>query len=491
MKKIFLVVLFVLMASCFVGCGKEAESLVQEKTIQAVSQETNENIQTESSSQETIEESITDETVNEEPVVNTEDKVSSVVTTHGALRVEGTQLVDSNGNAVQLRGVSTHGIAWFPQYVNRDFFTELHDEWNANVVRLAMYTAEYGGYCSDGNQEELKQLIKDGVKYAAEAEMYVIVDWHVLQEANPNTNKEEAKKFFEEMSKEFREADNVLYEICNEPNGATTWSEIKSYAEEVIPVIRANDEDAIIIVGTPTWSQEVDKAAVDPIEGYDNIMYTLHFYAASHTDWLRDRMVKAIDAGLPVFVTEFGTCDASGNGRMDVEQSNKWIQAMDEYGVSYVAWNLSNKAESSAIFQQGCAKTSGFIAEDLTENGKWIYEMLTGEHAEHLESDLVESNESVQDTSRSLTYTAAISNSWESDGRTFYQYTLNIENASGQDMDEWSVMLTFDETFTFSEGWNANFTVENNMLVLRPVEYNSRLAAGGSISDIGFIISSP
>ena len=267
-------------------------------------------------------------------------------------------------------------VGWFPQYVNREFFTELHDEWNANVVRLAMYTAESGGYCTGGDKESLKQLVKDGVEYATNANMYVIVDWHILQDTNPQTYKEEAKTFFDEMSKEFANKDNVLYEICNEPNGGTSWKEIKSYAEEIIPIIRANDEDAIIIVGTPTWSQEVDKAVEDPIQGYDNIMYTLHFYAATHTDWLRDRMEYALEMGVPIFVSEFGTCDASGNGGIDKEQSDEWIKIMDSEGVSYVAWNLSNKNETSAIFKTDCQKTSGFTTDDLTENGQWIYDML-------------------------------------------------------------------------------------------------------------------
>ena len=253
---------------------------------------------------------------------------------------------------------------------------ELHDDWNANVVRLAMYTAEYGGYCSDGDKESLKQLVKDGVTYATNAGLYVIIDWHILQDCNPQTNQEEAKVFFEEMSKEFSTYDNVLYEICNEPNGGTTWEQVKAYAEEIIPVIRANDEDAIIIVGTPTWSQDVDKVVENPIEGYDNIMYALHFYAATHTEWLRDRMEYALEMGVPIFVSEFGTCDASGNGGIDKEQSDEWIKIMDSEGVSYVAWNLSNKNETSAIFKTDCEKISDFTTDDLTENGQWIYDML-------------------------------------------------------------------------------------------------------------------
>lgn len=502
MKKVGILLGLIVLVYWMAGCG--VEETLTEETMGEIAQTTTEEAVVET--EQALEEEIIVET---EQAVVEEDLLAAQNATLGPLCVKGTQLVDGNGNAIQLRGVSTHGLAWFPQYVNQDFFRELQEQWNANVVRLALYTAENGGYCSGGNQEELKLLIRNGVEYATNAGMYVIVDWHVLQDLNPNQYKEEAKKFFEAMSKEFGDADNVLYEICNEPNGGTTWAEIKSYAEEVIPIIRENDEDAIIIVGTPTWSQEVDKAAADPIEGYENIMYTLHFYAATHTDWLRERMVNAIDAGLPIFVTEFGTCDASGNGGINVEQSDKWIQTMDEYGVSYVAWNLSNKAETSAIFRPECEKTSGFTVEDLSENGKWIYEMLTGEHAEKLTPQVVEmtpaenmeqpitedaskkSNSSIQGTNENLTYTAAIVNSWEADGQTFSQYVVTIENPAVQVVENWSVTLAFEEDITFSDGWNANYTVEGNALVLTPVEYNSQIPSGGSISDIGFIISSP
>lgn len=433
-----------------------------------------------------------------------------VTTSTVGLSLDGTHLVDNEGNPIQLRGVSTHGLAWFPQYVNQEFFTELHDEWNANVVRLAMYTAENGGYCSGGDKENLKQIVKDGVEYATNAGLYVIIDWHILQDNNPQTNKEEAKKFFEEMSKEFSDSDNVLYEICNEPNGGTSWTEIKSYAEEIIPIIRANDEEAIIIVGTPTWSQEVDKAVADPIKGYENIMYTLHFYAATHTDWLRERMENALSAGLPIFVTEFGTCDASGNGGIDINQSNEWIKTMDENGVSYVAWNLSNKNETSAIFKSDCQKTSGFTADDLTDNGKWIYEMLTGEHVRVLDTKVEnvgttatttepqpEPNNSKQSSGNSvsqgkadnLTYIATVSNSWQADGKTVYQYTLTIENQSDKDVENWSIDLKFNENITFSDGWNGNYSVNGATLIIGPKEYNTKILAGEKISDIGFMIS--
>lgn len=295
----------------------------------------------------------------------------------GRLHVKGTKLVDKKGHEVQLRGVSTHGLSWYPQYVNDKCFAQLHDKWGANVVRLAMYTEEYNGYCSGDakNRSDLKKLIKKGVRLAKKHKMYVIVDWHILSDGNPNSHKKEAKAFFREMSREFKGYNNVIYEICNEPNNGTSWKEIKSYARSVISTIRKNDKKAVIVVGTPTWSQDVDQAAADPIKG-DNIMYALHFYAATHKADLRNKMTAAINKGLPVFVTEYGICDASGNGAIDKKEADRWVQTMDECGVSYIAWNLSNKQESSSIIKSSCPKVSGFKKSELSDEGRWLYHLL-------------------------------------------------------------------------------------------------------------------
>ena len=295
----------------------------------------------------------------------------------GRLHVKGTKLVDKKGHEVQLRGVSTHGLSWYPQYVNDKCFAQLHDKWGANVVRLAMYTEEYNGYCSGDakNRSDLKKLIKKGVRLAKKHKMYVIVDWHILSDGNPNSHKKEAKAFFREMSREFKGYNNVIYEICNEPNNGTSWKEIKSYARSVISTIRKNDKKAVIVVGTPTWSQDVDQAAAAQMKG-ENLMYALHFYAATHKADLRNKMTAAINKGLPVFVTEYGICDASGNGAIDKEEANRWVQTMDEYGVSYIAWNLSNKQESSSIIKSSCSKVSGFKKSELSDEGKWLYSML-------------------------------------------------------------------------------------------------------------------
>ena len=421
--------------------------------------------------------------------------------TAGALHVEGTQLTDSHGNAIQLKGISTHGLAWFPEYVNEDCFRQFRQEWNVNVIRLAMYTAEYGGYCSGGDKESLKKLVKSGVEYATALDMYVIIDWHILSDNNPNMYVNEAKEFFKDMAKTYAGNNNVLYEICNEPNGGTGWNDIKSYAQQVIPVIRSYDEDAVIIVGTPTWSQEVDKAADNPITDYDNIMYALHFYAATHTDSLRNTMTAAIDAGLPVFVSEYGICDASGNGAIDENQANQWINTMDAYGVSYVAWNLSNKDETSAIINSSCSKVSGFTENDLSASGKWLHDMLTGGKKSNggVSKDNESANAATQEGSNKeteaaisdgeITYAAMIKNSWESNGKFFYQYDVTLQNTSDADCSEWAIDILFNDKFSLSDGWNGDYTVSDKTLHITSKDYNGSIAAGDSVNDIGFIIS--
>lgn len=292
---------------------------------------------------------------------------------HGALRVDGTKLVDQSGNPIQLYGMSTHGIAWFPQFVSYDSFKTLRDDWNTNCVRLAMYTHEYNGYCTGGDQEYLKSLVRTGVDAATDLSMYVIIDWHVLQDQDPNVYKEQSKAFFKEMSETYAGNTNVIYEICNEPNSYATWESVKSYAEEIIPVIRANDPDAVVIVGTPTWSQDIDKAKADPLDE-ENILYALHFYAGTHKDVLWNRMDSCVQNGLPVIVSEFGMCDASGNGANDFGSAQSWMDVIERHNISFFCWNLANKNESSSVFKESCTKTSDWTEEDMNESGKWIRE---------------------------------------------------------------------------------------------------------------------
>lgn len=296
---------------------------------------------------------------------------------HGALSVSGTSLVDKNGKPYQLRGISTHGLTWFPQYANKDAFTTLRDEWGANLVRIAMYTdtGDSYGYCSGGDKVAIKSQVDSAVSDATSLGMYVIIDWHILNDGNPNKHIEEAKVFWDETSAQYANYDNVLYEICNEPNGCQ-WSDVKTYAETIIPIIRANDPDAIIIVGTTTWCQDVDTAATDPITGYDNIIYSVHYYAATHQDFNRTKVKTALDAGLPIFASEFSICDASGNGSISYDSADAWAKLLNDNNISFVSWSLCNKNETSALLKSSCDKTSGWSDGDLSDAGKYIKEMI-------------------------------------------------------------------------------------------------------------------
>ena len=300
-----------------------------------------------------------------------EEREETPVEIHGKLSVEGTDIIDENGEKFQLKGISTHGLQWFPQYVNQEAFIYMRDNWGINAIRLAMYSNP-----NDGYKTELHQIVKNGVQYAKNAGIYAIIDWHILNDGNPNINKESAKNFFIEMANLYKDEENVIYEICNEPNGDVQWlRDIKPYAEEMIGEIRKIDDDAIIVVGTPTWSQDVDVVAQNPITDYDNIMYALHFYSATHKDYLRQKLTTALNSGLPVFVTEFGICDASGNGNLDIEEADKWIEFLNSHNISWMNWNLSNKNESSALLKN-TDKVTGWTEEELSEQGKWLLEAL-------------------------------------------------------------------------------------------------------------------
>ncbi len=380
---------------------------------------------------------------------------------YGKLHVNGKFLSDKNNKPVQLKGISTHGIAWFPQYINKDTFKTFKEDWNMNVIRLSMYTEDYGGYCSsDNNQKEyLKSLIYKGIDAAKELNMYVIVDWHILNDKNPLIHVDEAIKFFNEVSSKYGNDPHILYEICNEPNGDTSWEDIKSYSNKVIPVIRNNAPDSIIIVGTPNWSQDVDIASESPIENYDNLMYSLHFYADTHKDDLRNKMNKAIENGLPIFVTEYGLCDASGNGSINIPESNKWINALNKNNISYVAWNLSNKDESSAILSHLTEETVNFSSSDLSASGEWIKYMLTKNYTKNENNDYIDEEENefvVEDSKEEIKSEDSTINSSSNTINNSSNTTNNVENISSNNNENTSTNNSYNNQSTSNSISNNN-----------------------------------
>jgi endoglucanase len=295
------------------------------------------------------------------------------VEAHGQLSVNGANIIDKNGDAFQLKGMSTHGLQWYPQYVDKKGFQSFRDDWGVNCIRLAMYVEE-GGYMSD--KDKLEKEVREGIDYCVDLGIYVIVDWHILSDGNPNTHKSDAIEFFKKIAADYNTVPNIIYEICNEPNGNVSWdNDIKPYCEDVTEEIRKLDGEALIIAGTPTLSQDIDKAEANRLTD-KNTVYTLHFYAATHTQWLRDRLTACADKGLPVMVSEFGTCDASGTGGNNLTETESWLKLLDKNKIGYINWNISDKNESAACFKPGTSASGGWKESDFSEGAgfvlKWI-----------------------------------------------------------------------------------------------------------------------
>lgn len=298
-------------------------------------------------------------------------KPSTVVGQHGRLQVKGNRIVDRSGNVTSLAGMSLFWSQWIGKYYTPEVVAWLAKDWKATVVRPAI-AVDSGGYITNPDVEMAKAC---AVIDAAIAEgIYVIVDWHShTAEKHP----EQAVKFFGELAKKYGDKPNIMYEIYNEPLKVSWSGVIKPYAEQVIKAIRASDPDNLIIVGTPNWSQDVDQAAADPIKDA-NVAYTLHFYAGTHKEWLRDRAKKAMDSGIALMVTEWGTVNANGDGGIDKESTEAWLAFMKENGLTHCNWSVADKVEGASILKPGASEKGGWKESDLTDSGRYVREIVRG-----------------------------------------------------------------------------------------------------------------
>jgi len=316
---------------------------------------------------------------------------------YGKLQIKGTNLCDQNGKPVQLRGLSTHGIQWFDSLYTENAMQALAQGWKCDIVRLSLY-ARSGGYETNPTYftNRVDQLIEWATKYG----MYVMIDWHQLVPGDPNTDIVNAKKYFEYMSSKHGAKINVIFEICNEPNDVqsgdyltgtkvdVTWDyHIKPYADQIIPIIRKHSPQNIIVVGTPKWASRPNDVIGNKVNDAQ-VMYTLHFYAASHSfeynEWwpsYMDNMREAISAGLPVFATEFGTQEATGDGSNNFVASKQWLDSLAKYNVSWCNWNFSDDYRTGAAFKENAVSGTSSVADfsnpaNMKDAGKWVYEYL-------------------------------------------------------------------------------------------------------------------
>lgn len=282
---------------------------------------------------------------------------------HGQLSVKGTQLVDKNQNPIVLRGVSFGWHNWWSKFYNKGVVKTLSKDWNATILRAAM-GVDADENCYVKNPIESKTTIEAVIKAAIKEDVYVIIDFH-----SHNIHLEQAKIFFDEMSKKYGKYPNIIYEVFNEPDNET-WAEVKAYSQEVIKVIRKNDPKNIILVGTPHWDQDIHLAAADPIVGFENIMYTMHFYAGTHGKWLRDRTDDAIKRGLPIFVSESAGMEATGDGPINSIAWQEYIDWMEARKLSWITWSISSKDETCSMLNDAANLDGNWKDSDLKESGK-------------------------------------------------------------------------------------------------------------------------
>ena len=288
---------------------------------------------------------------------------------HGQLSVQGTQLVDKNNTPIVLRGMCLGWHSMWPRFYNEKAVNWLKKDFNCNIIRAAM-GIELGEKSYIKDAQFSKDKIETVVKAAIKSDIYVIIDWH-----SHNVNLNEAKVFFAEISKKYAKYPNIIYEVFNEPDNES-WSEVKTYAEEIIKVIRENDPNNVILVGCPHWDQDIDLPAADPIKGYNNIMYTMHFYAATHGKELRDRTDAAIKSGLPVFVSESAGMEASGDGPLNLQAWQEYIDWMEARKLSWITWSVSDKDETCSILQKSAKSEGNWKEKDLKESGIKVREFL-------------------------------------------------------------------------------------------------------------------
>lgn len=287
---------------------------------------------------------------------------------HGNLSVKGTQLTDQHGNATVLNGVSFGWHNWWPRFYNKESVKWLATDWKCSVVRAAMGVDPKQGYID--KPEWSKEKIEAVIQGAIENDIYVLIDWH-----SHTIKLDEAKVFFAEMARKYGKNPHVIYELFNEPV-EDSWTQVKDYSVELIKTIRAIDPDNIILVGSPHWDQDIHLVADDPIKGYDNIMYTCHFYAGTHGKFLRDRCDYALKKGIPVFISESAGMEASGNGPINYTEWQNWIDWCAVNKISLISWSIADKNETCSMMKTSASSLGGWKEEELKESGIKTRELL-------------------------------------------------------------------------------------------------------------------
>lgn len=431
------------------------------------------------------------------------------------LSVQGNKIL-AGGQPASFSGMSMFwsNTGWGGEkFYNAQAVSWIKTDWNAKLVRAAMGVEDAGGYLTDPANKTRVMAVVDA---AIANDMYVIIDWH---SHNAHQYKTQSIAFFKEMATKYGNKNHVIYEIYNEPLQVSWSSVIKPYAQDVIAAIRAIDPDNLIIVGTPTWSQDVDVASRDPIAG-TNIAYTLHFYAGTHGQSLRDKATTALNNGIALFVTEWGSVNADGNGGVANSETNAWVSFMKANNISNANWSLNDKAEGASALVPGASPNGSWATSQLTASGAlaksitlgWpSYNGGTGSSAapsSRSSSSIAavsssrssiapssSSRSSVMPTSSSRASssvsagngkcTQVVSNQWNNG----FTGAIRICNTGTSTINGWNVSWNYSDATRVTNSWNANVT-GTNPYTATPLSWNSSIQPGQCV-EAGFQASKP
>jgi aryl-phospho-beta-D-glucosidase BglC (GH1 family) len=329
-----------------------------------------------------------------------------VVNTYGRLQISAVALKDQNGNAIQLHGMDSHGLTWFPlsdlnlnNTSNINMMSQpisfaptqgvpfphpssavgnLVTQWHIQVVKATMFPYDpWNGSDAksyDNNYPVWKwyniNLVNSIVQAAIDENIYVIIDWHAGEGNDPDPNvywtNGHAQEFFTYMVDKWGSYPNVIYQTVNSPNNIA-WKNAKSgkpglktYNQNIINLIRSREAangyaPNLIIAGTPTYSQDVDIATNDPLTG-NSIAYNFMWYAGTHGISIRSKAETALTnlaskaPNQTLFMSEVGTTASNGTGGVYYSEFNTWLEWAKTKKLSWLNWSISSKEEDSAIF---------------------------------------------------------------------------------------------------------------------------------------------
>jgi endoglucanase len=285
------------------------------------------------------------------------------VAAHGRLSVKGNKIVDKNGSPITLHGMSLYcWAAQGTQFFNAGAINHLAQDWKCTVIRIAIRPQDY-----QRNPTNEINKVKTVMDACVANGIYGVIDWHSMQGAQNGLAA--SQEFFSTLATMYGKTPNIMYEPWNEPVQESWTNIIKPYHEAVITKIRAIDPASIIICGSRHWDQECDEASQNPITISSNIAYSIHFYAASHRQPLRDNGARALKNGVALFSTEYGASTSSGGGRIDPEETQLWFNWLDENNVGSANWSASSVGESSAAFVVGASATGPWTDASLKPSG--------------------------------------------------------------------------------------------------------------------------